>query len=97
MYRHCAEEDPDIDVYDFIFEHLLNIQDGDNPEGQEKPHQPVFHHNPIQPLITFYFKIKLIHHHLSGDTLLSKKSYPATAHQYSLPGYLSEVFHPPSA
>lgn len=48
MYKQCAEEDPDINIPDFVFEHLLHLPDyfeqGEEHEEEEheKPHQP-FH------------------------------------------------------
>lgn len=42
MYESCEMEDPDINVADFIFEHLLNIPEisDDREESNGKPHQP---------------------------------------------------------
>jgi hypothetical protein len=48
MYAHCKEtEDHDLTIPDFIEEHLLMMDDlmGEQPEPEDKPHQPVqFHH-----------------------------------------------------
>src|ERR1700722_15030225 len=48
MYAHCKEtEDHDLDIPDFIEEHLLMMDDlmGEPPDPQDRPHQPIqFHH-----------------------------------------------------
>jgi hypothetical protein len=48
MYAHCRDtEDHDLAIPDFIEEHLLMLDDlmGEQPEPEDKPHQPVqFHH-----------------------------------------------------
>jgi hypothetical protein len=44
MYQHCkTAEDPDINIADFITEHLLNIEedDADEKDEHELPHNPV--------------------------------------------------------
>ncbi len=58
MYQLCSLEDPDIDFADFIFEHLANIK-GDDEGENEKTHQPVFHHVPVQVAAMLCVKIKL--------------------------------------
>ena len=46
-YKQCETEDPDINLADFVFEHLLNIpdifedQEKDEDDKSEKPHQPI--------------------------------------------------------
>src|ERR1700748_2429143 len=57
MYRHCAAEDPDMDLCDFVVEHLMNIHDDDEHEPNEKPHQPVFSHSPMQVFVVMASKI----------------------------------------
>lgn len=48
MYTQCAGEDPDINIPDFVLEHLLHMpdcfeqEDEHDEEEHEKPHQP-FH------------------------------------------------------
>jgi len=47
MYEHCRQEDPDMNLPDFMLEHCLNLEDiiadfeqKEEPEEDEKPHQP---------------------------------------------------------
>lgn len=95
MYSRCAQEDPDINIADFVVEHLLNIHDNDDePEEHEKPHQPVYHHVPAQTLITlntFYVP----HPTILFDTQLCT-TYPLISNQGFLPGVLPGVFRPPA-
>jgi hypothetical protein len=58
MYQHCkTTEDPDMDVLDFVTEHLLNLDNIFNKEedtdGHELPHSPIPFHTNIAS--TFYF------------------------------------------
>jgi hypothetical protein len=50
MYRQCSLEDTDITPVDFVFEHLLNLEDiiahFEHEEHEDKPHQPSFTINP---------------------------------------------------
>lgn len=53
MYHHCKTvEDPDIDLADFVTEHLLNLDDmeeeEDDADEHELPHNPIpFHTNTV--------------------------------------------------
>lgn len=57
MYHRCSDEDPDITPADFVFEHLLNLEDvmahfeNGKEEEHEKPHQVSFSHGMAQVLI----------------------------------------------
>jgi hypothetical protein len=45
MYHHCkTTEDPDLNVVDFVIEHLLNITENDNTDEHELPHNPAPSH-----------------------------------------------------
>ena len=58
MYNHCkATEDPNLNLGDFIVEHLMNLDGIFEPheteeEDSDKPHQMVdfFQNNPITPI-----------------------------------------------
>ena len=97
MYHHCTEEDPDINLCNFVFEHLMNIHDDDEQESNERPHQPVFNHNPVQTFITFSAtNVKLPSPIITREYII-KDSYPCLDGPSCVSGYLSEVFHPPAA
>jgi hypothetical protein len=54
MYAHCkATEDHDLTIPDFIEEHLFMLDDlmGEQPEPEDKPHQPVQFHHIYDPVI----------------------------------------------
>jgi hypothetical protein len=58
MYQHCkTTEDPDMDMADFITEHLLNLDNifckEEDTDEHELPHNPVPFHNTAAS--TFYF------------------------------------------
>ena len=53
MYAHCkATEDRDLTIPDFIEEHLFMMDDlmGEQPEPEDKPHQPVQFHHTYAPV-----------------------------------------------
>lgn len=53
QYAECAVEDPDINVADFVFEHLLNIPEmpgGQDEDEHEKPHQSAYVSSAVQVL-----------------------------------------------
>jgi hypothetical protein len=95
MYAHCkAVEDPDMDLPDFITEHLLQI-DGlfghDIPEPGDKPHQPIqFHHQLVQIITAArQFNIELI------QPVVIKSQLTVQVDQVFLSGYTGFVFRPP--
>ena len=94
MYQQCAQEDPDIDLADFVFEHLLNIHENDEAEEHDKPHQVVFNHVPLETLITYYTKVKLPV--AVFKEFIVKANYPIIQTTSFRPGYLFAVFRPPA-
>jgi hypothetical protein len=95
MYRNCkANEDPDMDIPDFIFEHLLQV-DGlfgaDEQEPDEKPHQPfTFTHQLVQVnFVTEQPRIRV-----KAPTIEEKK-HPVFFEQTYSSDYVSFVFRPP--
>ncbi len=99
MYAHCAQEDPDINAADFVFEHLMNLEDvfshfeNDADEG-ERPHQPFLPTQVVQHVVVmnnaFYF---------TGDRKIvispEKAKYPLRDEQWAPVNYLSDIFRPP--
>ena len=95
MYADCkATEDPDMNIPDFITEHLLEV-DGlfgqDKTEPDEKPHQPVqFHHQFVHISITVkQFDVEL------QQTLIQEHQLMAKVEHLALWGYTAAVFRPP--
>ena len=95
MYQHCkATEDPDMDVPDFITEHLLEV-DGllghEEQDAKEKPHQPIqFHHqltqfNFVSTELKFEFK----------QPSVKKTTTSVVANNIYLSDYAGSVFRPP--
>ena len=97
MYANCkALEDPDMDLPDFITEHLLSV-DGllgqEIPEPGDKPHQPIqFHHQFVQiSTVARQFNIEL-QQPATGEHQLT-----AQIDDVYLRGYTVAVFRPPIA
>jgi hypothetical protein len=94
MYAHCKEtEDHDLDIPDFIEEHLLMMDDlmGEPPEPDDKPHQPVqFHHiyAPVTVAAGQNFKVTVL------ALPQIKQQAPITDEVY-LSDYPTSVFRPP--
>ena len=100
MYDHCqATEDPDLDLADFVFEHLMNLDGIFEPHEQEedgdKPHQIVdyYQSNSVTPLKekipVFEFK--------NRSVVFSFDKKPTSIYKNQLysyhPGY--SIFRPP--
>ena len=98
MYADCKNlEDPDMDLHDFITEHLLGMDDvcGQNalPEPNEKPHQPVqFHHQFVQ--ISFASKQLRIEFH---QPFVAVRALFTQTSELCLAGHTVSVFRPPIA
>jgi len=100
MYADCKSmEDPDMDLGDFITEHLLEIngmagvfkQQADEPN--EKPHQPVqFHHQFIQ----ISFAAKQLKIELQQPVVVIHQLIPVVK-RVCLSDYTASVFRPPIA
>jgi len=95
MYYHCkATEEPDMNLIDFITDHLININgilDKHLPGDNQKPHQPFQFHN-LQHSNTF------IHTALQMD--IAEPVFQIN--NFKLPGnknfhssYITCIFHPP--
>lgn len=96
MYRHCATEDPDINLCDFVVEHLLNIQDHDELEKEhDKPHQPVYSHSPVQLMATCSPQMVMPQQAAVGYNM--QPCYPIPQNNEFNDAYLSNIFRPPIA
>lgn len=95
MYRHCkATEDRDMTPFDFITDHLINI-DGifdkhDNGDEQNPHNPPLSQHIQIQVL----YLIPLIYPDIKR-TLIKGKDIINYTKNYWNSDYISGIFHPP--
>ncbi|MEZ5012714.1 MAG: hypothetical protein R2794_00325 [Chitinophagales bacterium] len=95
MYRQCkATEDPDMTPFDFIKDHLLNIDgafDAHDHGDEQKPHQPVAYHH-LLPQVLYTHCI----FNINGQELYHTETclqLPIAKNDHS--GFLPSVFHPP--
>jgi len=95
MYARCAQEDPDMDLGDFIVEHLLNISDGDEHEAGERPHQPIYSHMPVQAAATFAAPVAV----MAGEKMLYpvEKAYSTFNGNHFRNTFEAQILRPPIA
>jgi hypothetical protein len=99
-YKHCQTEDPDMDLTDFVFEHLLNLPeigyfDTDGIEENEKPHQPLQHLVlATQVVLSITNPVRLQYTPASPPESVTR-TYPLFNDARLQSQYLSQVFHPP--
>ncbi|MEO8088278.1 MAG: hypothetical protein ABI763_15765 [Bacteroidota bacterium] len=95
MYRHCkSTEDKDMTPFDFVTDHLINIDglfDKHENGDKQKPHSPVqFHHQQIQNYFaTNEFKV------IQTNYSAGQESAPAIEENIYFSDILSFVFRPP--
>jgi hypothetical protein len=96
MYAHCKEtEDSDMDVADFIQEHLFMLDEimGDKPEPDDKPHQPVeFHHIYVSITLTAPHNFKV-----QQPVMIQSQKAPLIHDDIYLSDFPASVFRPPIA
>lgn len=103
MYAQCQDEDPDMNIPDFIFEHFLNLEDiisafeqNTGSEENERPHQPYTQaQHPTQIIVTMT-KVFLWESKENLIPIDTKSFYPLQNDAEIPSAYLSEIFHPPS-
>lgn len=97
MYKHCkATEDKDMTVFDFVTDHLINIDgifDKHNNGDEQKPHSPIQSQhvsqiNTFQAISVFTFKAKIIYP-------IEKIIFPIHSDNSFTSDYISKIFHPP--
>jgi hypothetical protein len=96
MYQHCKDtEDPDMDIPDFIVEHLMQIDDdmgeAEDSDKGERPHQPVqFNHLSAPVSITVrQVAIKIV------LPTTDKRDKLIISNDVYLSDYPASVFRPP--
>ncbi len=101
MYVQCSEEDPDITPADFVFEHLLNLEDAmeyfendEEHEEGERPHQPLqITHNASLLVTAFPKTIELdLPQYLE---VVNETSYPANRGNIYYYNFNKDIFRPP--
>ncbi|MEI8280359.1 MAG: hypothetical protein WCG87_11390 [Bacteroidota bacterium] len=98
MFHHCQQEDNDMDVCDFVFEHLLNTDDiignhDTDKREQDKPHTPCFSHVASQVLVAVNDPIVLQVH--TPRLVKDRKTYAMLQDSFAGSSHLSQVFRPP--
>lgn len=101
MYAHCSDEDPDITPLDFVFEHLLNLEDvmhyfedEDEDEEGERPHEPFqITQSSSTYVVVFPKKIEL---RLTPELVLADKiDYPINRDNFYYYNFNTDIFRPP--
>ena len=95
MYNHCkTTEDKDMTPFDFITDHLINIDcifDKHNNGDEQKPHTPIqFHHLQIQTT----FIVQQFDSLIKKPMLLISK-LPICLEICYFSDYISKIFRPP--
>ena len=94
MYAHCKDtEDKDLDVLDFVTQHLFMLDDvmGEQPEPEDKPHQPVeFHHIYVPVTIAVRQVITA-----TEVPQIIEQDQPRPTDDVYLSDYPASVFRPP--
>jgi hypothetical protein len=100
MYTHCKEtEDKDLTVFDFITDHLLDIDgvfDAHENGDDQKPHKPfnLTHPTSNLTLITHRFEPHIIRFDLVFKAEM-KDDLPMSKQHFYHDNYLSTIFRPP--
>lgn len=95
MYRHCkATEDKDMTPFDFITDHLINIDglfDKHNNGDEQKPHSPVPAQHHGQQTVSFitYFTFCSIPYYFTDE------NPPVESDNFLSSDYTSRIFRPP--
>lgn len=96
MYRHCkATEDKDMTPFDFITDHLINIDglfDKHDNGDEQKPHQPIQNEHYSQ-LIAFQFVSAFTF--CATNFFVEKNINPIRSDNFIPSDYISKIFRPP--
>ncbi len=93
MYAHCkATEDHDLNIPDFIMGHLLMMDDlmGEQPEPDDKPHQPVQFHHIYTPVTIAATQLLYVE-----QPVFAEKEKTQICDEVYLSDYPVSVFRPP--
>lgn len=100
MYQHCKEEDPDINILDFVGEHLMNLENiidhfehDEEQDKNEQPHQP-YHFAASAAETMYIFSPATFNHNIPAEIIVTAYF---SHHDNSKPQFAcTEIFHPPS-
>jgi hypothetical protein len=95
MYRHCkATEDKDMNPFDFITDHLVNIDglfDKHGDGDEQMPHQPIQNHHYAKVNIS----IVSIQNYILQPFCFGNIERPIPSNKQIPSPYISGVFRPP--
>ena len=95
MYNHCKiTEDKDLTIFDFITDHLVNIDslfDKHDKGDAQKPHAPVQFHQTISPAVYIVQEHTLI----TSTAEIIYAGYTDYCNDIYLSDYTSTIFRPP--
>jgi hypothetical protein len=98
MYQQCSLEDTDITPLDFVFEHLLNLEDViahfGHEENEDKPHQPSLTINPATSVALAVNRLTPV---ISAPRYYGyeKSRFPVLRKIFLPAAPASEIFRPP--
>ncbi len=101
MYERCSKEDPDITPLDFVFEHLLNLEEVEHFfEGEEEEEEGELPHQPFQIMQSpsqFVVALpKILQIELQPFIELAGNSvYPINKGNFYHYNYNTDIFRPP--
>ncbi|MEZ5016074.1 MAG: hypothetical protein R2800_03425 [Flavipsychrobacter sp.] len=101
MYEHCSIEDPDITPLDFVFEHLLNLEEIEQLfEGDEEEEEGELPHQPFQITQSSSQYVVAIPRTLQVSLLpfieiTDRVDYPANKNNFYHYNYNTDIFRPP--
>ena len=95
MYRNCkATEDKDMTLFDFVTDHLINIDcifDKHENGDEQKPHTPIqFHHSQNSTIfVAQQFEI------LISSPITTSVNLIQFSENFYISDYISKIFRPP--
>ena len=103
MYAQCSGEDPDITPADFVFEHLLNLEDfmhflegeDDDAEKGERPHEPYHLAVTTIQFVASIPKPIVADIPFYKEFLTEKINYPLPGENFYHCHFCADIFHPP--
>lgn len=101
VYQQCSHEDPDINPVDFVFEHLLNLEEfvscfehEDPNEENELPHQPIqIVHNAAQTFVAIPKRLEV--RVQPRVELNAEIDHPLNKESLYFYNYHTDIFRPP--
>ena len=100
MYHHCKTvEDPDLNLADFVTEHLLNLGDvfpeeEDEPDEHELPHSPIPFHSTTIVIAYDVNRTEIISFETKQETVINLPEYHSP---YFSRLNTHKIFQPPRA